>query len=99
MPGKLQRESGAQHPASGRGFEGGVHGAVTQKQALPADASITGKVGIGQIPGGFGLEVELQISLPGLDRDLAQQLVDAAHLVCPYSNATRGNIDVRLVLI
>jgi len=70
-----------------------------QKQALPADASITGKVGIGQIPGGFGLEVELQISLPGLDRDLAQQLVDAAHQVCPYSNATRGNIDVRLVLI
>lgn len=73
--------------------------ASQQKQALPADASITGKVGIGQIPGGFGLEVELQISLPGLDRDLAQQLVDAAHLVCPYSNATRGNIDVRLVLI
>jgi len=73
--------------------------ASQQKQALPDDASITGKVGIGQIPGGFGLEVELQISLPGLDRDLAQQLVDAAHLVCPYSNATRGNIDVRLVLI
>lgn len=73
--------------------------ASQQKQALPADVSITGKVGIGQIPGGFGLEVELQISLPGLDRDLAQQLVDAAHLVCPYSNATRGNIDVRLVLI
>lgn len=66
---------------------------------LPADTSITAQIGIGQIPGGFGLEAELQISLPGLDRELAQQLVDAAHQVCPYSNATRGNIDVRLVLI
>ena len=70
--------------------------ASQKKQALPADASITGKVGIGQIPGGFGLEVELNISLPGLDQDSAQALVDAAHQVCPYSNATRGNIDVRL---
>jgi osmotically inducible protein OsmC len=73
--------------------------ASQQKQALPADTSITAQIGIGQIPGGFGLEAELQISLPGLDRELAQQLVDAAHQVCPYSNATRGNIDVRLVLI
>ena len=67
-----------------------------QKKQLPADSSITGKVGIGQIPGGFGLEVELNISLPGFDRDEAQALVDAAHLVCPYSNATRGNIQVTL---
>ncbi|CDZ93566.1 MULTISPECIES: organic hydroperoxide resistance protein [Pseudomonadaceae] len=73
--------------------------ASQQKQVLPADTSITAQIGIGQIPGGFGLEAELQISLPGLDRELAQQLVDAAHQVCPYSNATRGNIDVRLVLI
>ncbi len=69
-----------------------------RKQALPADSSITGKVGIGQIPGGFGLEVELQISLPGLDRAVAEELVAAAHQVCPYSNATRGNIDVRLTV-
>ncbi|MGU2303746.1 organic hydroperoxide resistance protein OhrR [Pseudomonas aeruginosa] len=67
-----------------------------RKQALPADASITGKVGIGQIPGGFGLEVELHISLPGLEREAAEALIAAAHQVCPYSNATRGNIDVRL---
>ena len=67
------------------------------KQALPADTSITGKVGIGQIPGGFGLEVELEISLPGLTLALAEELVAAAHQVCPYSNATRGNIDVRLI--
>lgn len=67
-----------------------------QKKQLPADSSITGKVGIGQIPGGFGLEVELNISLPGFDQDEAQALVDAAHQVCPYSNATRGNIQVTL---
>ena len=73
--------------------------ASQQKQVLPADTSITAQIGIGQLPRGFGLEAELQISLPALDRELAQQLVDAAHQVCPYSNATRGNIDVRLVLI
>lgn len=69
-----------------------------EKVALPADTSITGKVGIGQIPGGFGIEAELQISLPGLDRTVAQSIIDKAHLVCPYSNATRGNIDVTLIL-
>ncbi len=67
-----------------------------QKQQLPADTSITGQVGIGQIPGGFGLEVKLNVSLPGLDQAVAEQLTEAAHQVCPYSNATRGNIDVRL---
>lgn len=67
-----------------------------KKQALPADTSITAEVGIGQIPGGFGLDIDLRISLPGLDQAEAQALVDAAHHVCPYSNATRGNVDVRL---
>ena len=67
-----------------------------QKKQLPADSSITGKVGIGQIPGGFGLEVELNISLPGFDKADADALVEAAHQVCPYSNATRGNIRVTL---
>ncbi|WP_332821877.1 organic hydroperoxide resistance protein [Pseudomonas sp.] len=67
-----------------------------KKLALPADTSITGKVGIGQIPGGFGLEVELDVSLPGLEQAAADELVAAAHQVCPYSNATRGNIEVRL---
>ncbi|MFQ6575660.1 organic hydroperoxide resistance protein [Pseudomonas sp. UM16] len=67
-----------------------------QKKALPADSSITAKVGIGQIPGGFGLDIDLDINLPGLEQAEAQALVDAAHQVCPYSNATRGNVDVRL---
>lgn len=66
------------------------------KQPLPADTSITAKVGIGQIPGGFGLDIDLEISLPGLEQAAAQELVDKAHQVCPYSNATRGNVDVRL---
>jgi len=70
-----------------------------EKIAVPADASITGTVGIGTIPGGFGIEVALDISLPGLDRAVAQSLIEKAHQVCPYSNATRGNINVTLTLV
>ncbi|WP_240223206.1 organic hydroperoxide resistance protein [Rheinheimera hassiensis] len=66
------------------------------KQVLPADVSLRAEVGIGKIEGGFGLDVDLFISLPGMDKAAAQQLVEKAHHVCPYSNATRGNIDVRL---
>ena len=69
-----------------------------QKLALPADTTVHGSVGIGKIPAGFGIEVELKISLPGIERATAQGIVEQAHGVCPYSNATRGNIDVRLVL-
>ncbi|MEJ0004259.1 MAG: organic hydroperoxide resistance protein [Pararobbsia sp.] len=69
------------------------------KIAVPADTSIEGSVGIGPIPNGFGIEVELKISLPGLPRDEAEALVQKAHIVCPYSNATRGNIDVNLVVV
>jgi Ohr subfamily peroxiredoxin len=72
--------------------------AARDKIAIPADVSIEGSVGIGPIPNGFGIEVELKISLPGMPRDVAQVLVDKAHVVCPYSNATRNNIDVRLTL-
>jgi osmotically inducible protein OsmC len=67
--------------------------------SIPADVSVTGSVGIGPIPTGFGLEVELKINLPGMDKSEAQTLVERAHLVCPYSNATRGNIDVRLTIL
>lgn len=68
------------------------------KVALPADTQITGRVGIGAIPTGFGIEVELTISVPGLPREQVESLVEKAHIVCPYSNATRGNIDVTLVI-
>ncbi len=69
-----------------------------QKVALPADTTVTGKVGIGVIPAGFGIEAELTIAAPGVPRDTLQALVDQAHTVCPYSNATRGNIDVSLLI-
>ena len=72
--------------------------AARDKIAMPADTSIDGSVGIGAIPNGFGIEVELKISLPGMARETARSLVDKAHVVCPYSNATRNNIDVRLTL-
>ena len=68
------------------------------KRVLPADTSIEGSVGIGQIPTGFGIEVELKIHVPGLPREEVEALVQKAHIVCPYSNATRGNIDVKLVV-
>ena len=68
------------------------------KVALPAETSITGNVGIGPIATGFGIEVTLTVDIPGVDRTVAQGLVDKAHIVCPYSNATRGNIDVTIKL-
>jgi len=74
------------------------HVASLEKITVPSGTSITGKVGIGAIPQGFGIEVELQVSLPGMDHAAATALVDKAHKVCPYSNATRGNIDVKLVV-
>ncbi|PMS14700.1 organic hydroperoxide resistance protein [Trinickia dabaoshanensis] len=73
--------------------------AAREKIALPQDVSIEGSVGIGAIPNGFGIEVELKISLPGMERESAQALIEKAHMVCPYSNATRNNIDVTLTLV
>lgn len=65
--------------------------------SVPQDAKVSSTVGIGpRAAGGFGLTVSLDVALPGLDAEKAQQLVDEAHQVCPYSNATRGNIDVKL---
>ena len=69
-----------------------------EKTALPAESQVTGRVGIGPIATGFGIQVELTISVPGVARERLQALVDKAHVVCPYSNATRGNIDVSLLL-
>ena len=69
-----------------------------QKLQLPADTRVTGQVGIGPIPTGFGIEVELTITIPGMPRADAEALVQKAHIVCPYSNATRNNIDVTLTI-
>ncbi|PKO31058.1 MAG: organic hydroperoxide resistance protein [Betaproteobacteria bacterium HGW-Betaproteobacteria-9] len=75
------------------------HVASMKKIAVPADASIDAEVDIGPIPAGFGIAARLAVSLPGLDRAVAEDLVNTAHQVCPYSNATRGNIDVTLTVI
>ena len=74
------------------------HVATMQKITLPADTSIAASVGIGQIPAGFGIEVAMTVTIPGMERAAAEALVQAAHAVCPYSNATRGNIDVTLTV-
>lgn len=69
------------------------------KIKVPADVTVTATVGIGpRSEGGFGITADLLVNLPGMDRAEAQKLVDAAHQVCPYSNATRGNVDVGLTL-
>ncbi|MBU4183006.1 MAG: organic hydroperoxide resistance protein [Gammaproteobacteria bacterium] len=75
------------------------HVASMKKIAVPADASIDAEVDIGPIPAGFGIAARLAVSLPGLDRAVAEDLVNTAHQVCPYSNATRGNIDVTLTVV
>ncbi len=69
-----------------------------EKVKLPEDLSVAADVGIGprEDGGGFGIEVALTITAPGMDKTQAQAIVDKAHVVCPYSHATRGNIPVTL---
>ena len=76
--------------------------AGSQKIKLPADVSIAADVSIGPMTGkagAFGISVAMAISIPGMERDAAEALVKTAHEVCPYSNATRGNIDVALTVV
>lgn len=81
-------------------FIGALKAAGQQlKVKVPADVAVTAKVGIGpRAEGGFGIAVDLTVDLPGMDREQAQQMLDLAHQTCPYSNATRGNVDVGLAL-
>ncbi len=82
-------------------FEGAVRFVARQKGVPLKEASVTSHVGIGpREPTGFGIAVKLDVSLPGLDRAVAQELVDIAHRdICPYSHATRGNVDVQITLV
>lgn len=74
--------------------------AGAQKIKLPDDVSITADVGIGPLAsGGFGIQAALAVKVPGFEKTQAEALVAAAHKVCPYSNATRGNIDVTLTVV
>ncbi len=70
-----------------------------EKVKLPQDISIEGHVGIGPVGQAFSIEATLNISIPGVERSVAEDLVAKAHQVCPYSNATRGNIDVTLNVV
>ncbi len=72
--------------------------AMKEKIKLAENATVEAVVGIGAIPTGFGIEVELKISIPDLAKDLVHSLVEKAHIVCPYSNATRNNIKVTLTV-
>jgi Ohr subfamily peroxiredoxin len=65
-----------------------------------SESAVTARVGIGaNDAGGFGLQVELEAELAGVDRPVAEELVAKAHQVCPYSNATRGNVEVTLTVV
>ena len=66
---------------------------------LPADTAVDAEVDLGTASGGFLLQARLNVSLPGLDAEAAQQLIEAAHATCPYSKATRGNINVTINLV
>lgn len=85
------------------GFAACFHSAlqlVARQRKVSVDgSSVAGRVSIGATDGGgFGLAVELEVSLPGVDKEVAQEIAEAAHQVCPYSNATRGNIDVTVTV-
>jgi Ohr subfamily peroxiredoxin len=66
--------------------------------ALPADTSVNAEVDLGTGEGGYFLQARLNVSLPGVSAEVARKIVDAAHQTCPYSKATRGNIDVEIAL-
>jgi lipoyl-dependent peroxiredoxin len=73
--------------------------ARTRKIVPTAEPSVTAKVAMGPVPVGYALAVELLVSLPGLEKSVAEEVVAGAHERCPYSNATRGNIEVKLSVI
>ena len=67
--------------------------------SLPADRAVDAEVDLGTNDGGYTLHARLNVSLPGLQPEVARAIVDAAHQICPYSKATRGNIDVEINLV
>jgi lipoyl-dependent peroxiredoxin len=81
-------------------FEGALaHVAAQRKLRLPPETAIDAEVDLRQGDSGFSLAARLNVSIPGIEREVARELVEAAHQTCPYSKATRGNIDVELNLI
>jgi len=81
-------------------FLSAVHAVGRAEKLDTSDAAVSASVGIGANgEGGYGLEIELDVYLPRLGREQAEQTMEKAHHVCPYSNATRGNVPVRLTLV
>lgn len=81
-------------------FTGAIQAiAAKEKFTIVHPIEIEGSVGIGAISQGYGIEVELKISMPGIDEKKARELIEKAHQICPYSNATRGNVEVTLTLV
>ena len=106
MPKELGGPGGATNPeqlfAAGYAacFQSALKLVAKQAAADVDDSEVSATVGIGPTPeGGFGLAVELDVNIPNVDEATAQQLAEAAHRVCPYSNATRNNIDVKLSVV
>jgi len=105
-PKELGGAGGATNPEQlfAAGYAACFHSALKlvagQTKADVTDSVVSASVGLGSLPsGGFGLTVELDVSVPKLDRTAAEALAAKAHEVCPYSNATRGNIDVTLTVV
>jgi len=73
--------------------------ARTRKIAPSAEPTVTAKVGMGPVAVGYALTVDLKVLLPGVERSVAEEIVAGAHERCPYSNATRGNVDVKLTVL
>lgn len=80
-------------------FDSALNLVIKQGKVEAGETSVTANVSIGQIEnGGFGLAVELHANIPNVTIEQAQELIEKAHAVCPYSNATRGNIEVKLTV-
>jgi lipoyl-dependent peroxiredoxin len=80
-------------------FHSALRGIARREKITLEDTAITVDVGFGQrAEGGFGLTVAIEAEIPSVDQATAERLLEAAHQVCPYSNATRGNIDVKLTV-
>lgn len=106
IPTEMGGPGGATNPEQlfAAGYAACFHSALKlvagQAHADATDTEVSATVGIGQLPsGGFGLSVELDVTMPKVDHATAESLVAKAHEVCPYSNATRGNIDVTLSVV
>ncbi|MFB9121655.1 organic hydroperoxide resistance protein [Bergeyella porcorum] len=77
-------------------FDSALNLIIRQERAKTGETAVTAKVSIGQLAnGGFGLAVEMQVNIPNISQEEAERLVEKAHQVCPYSNATRGNVEVK----